>query len=131
MEVMNCKGCRRLFNYLGGVPLCPNCLKERDDKYHQVKQYIYDNPRANIQKVAEDNDISVQQLWNWVREEKLQFAEGSLAGLTCEKCGKTIRSGRLCNQCKDQMVNELGSLYKKDPETKKKADSSAKMRFLD
>lgn len=131
MEVINCKNCRRLFNYLGGTPLCPNCLKERDDKYQQVKQYIYDNPRAGIQQVSEDNDVSVQQLWSWVREERLQFAEGTISGLVCESCGKAIRSGRLCNECKGKMANALGGLYKKTPEVKKKADSSAKMRFLD
>lgn len=132
MEVTNCRSCGRLFNYIGGAPLCPNCMKTLDEKYHQVKQYIYDNPHANIQQVAEDNEVSVQQLRNWVREEKLEFSEGSLVGLNCEMCGVMIRSGRMCRQCKDKMANSLNSLYRKEPERKKKTtDSSAKMRFLD
>lgn len=132
MEVVNCRGCGRLFNYLGRVPLCPNCQKELEEKYQQVKQYIYDNPRANIQQVADDNDVSVQQLRNWVREERLEFTDASLVGLSCESCGAMIRSGRLCRHCKDKMANTMSKLYKPEPETRKKTtDTSAKMRFLD
>ena len=28
MEVKNCKDCGRLFNYMGGAPLCDGCRKK-------------------------------------------------------------------------------------------------------
>ncbi len=70
MEVRNCKGCGKIFNYIGGMPMCEACKKELEDKFQQVKAYIYDNRDADINQVAEDNDVSVQQIRQWVREER-------------------------------------------------------------
>lgn len=134
MDVRNCRGCGRLFNYLSGPSLCPNCIKDLDDKFQQVKAYIYDHKNASIQEVADDNEVSVQQLRQWVREEKLEFSEASLVGLSCEACGAMIRSGRFCKSCKDRLANSLGNMYQKPQETIKKdnrASGKGKMRFLD
>ena len=32
MEVKNCKECGRLFNYMGGAPLCDGCRKKLEQK---------------------------------------------------------------------------------------------------
>lgn len=132
MDVRNCKNCGRLFNYIGGTPVCPSCQKEVDEKFTQVKQYIYDNPNSSIQKVSEDNDVSIPQIKKWVKEERLEFSESSAVGIECENCGAMIRTGRFCAQCKDKMANSLGGLYKKEAQSKKPSpSSSSKMRFLD
>ena len=133
MEVRNCKGCGKIFNYIGGMPMCEACKKELEDKFQQVKAYIYDNRDADINQVAEDNDVSVQQIRQWVREERLEFSENSRVGLACEKCGRMIRSGRYCKPCKDKLANDLGRAYQAPKVTlvKKETSSNAKMRFLD
>ena len=45
MEVRNCKGCGRLYNYIGGSykNLCPNCIGDMEEKFQEVKKYIEDN----------------------------------------------------------------------------------------
>lgn len=131
MDVRNCRSCGKLFNYLSGVQLCPSCMRELDKKFEVVKNYIYDNPKANIQEVSEENEVSVQQLKQWVREERLAFSEDSLVGLECENCGTMIRTGRFCNLCKEKLVNTLGSAYKSDDPKAKDYRDHAKMRFLD
>ncbi len=132
MDVRNCRSCGKLFNYLGGNPLCTSCLRDLDKKFEVVKNYIYDNPHASIQEVAEENDVTVQQLRQWVREERLTFSEDSLVGLECESCGTMIRTGRFCSVCKEKLANTLGSAYKKeDPKELKDFRDRAKMRFLD
>ncbi|MDD6207375.1 MAG: flagellar protein [Clostridiales bacterium] len=133
MEVRNCKGCGKLFNYMPGQPpLCQACLKQLDLKFEQVKQYVYDHPNANIQQVAEENEVTVNQIKKWVREERLAFSENSGIGLSCESCGAMILTGRYCKKCKEKMGNSLSKLYEKQKEApvKKTQDTSAKMRFL-
>lgn len=132
MEVRNCKDCGKLFNYIGGTPLCPACMKKLDEKYAEVKEYIYDNPGASINEVSEANEVSVNQIKKWVREEKLSFAEDSPVGLECEGCGKMIKTGRFCKECKNRMVKELDS-FREKPQivgVKKETKDHAKMRFL-
>jgi len=134
MEVINCKGCGKMFNYLGGQPLCPECIKQLDVKFNEVKEYVYDHPRCSINEVSEEMEVSVSQIKKWIREEKLSFSDESQVGLSCEGCGKMIRTGRFCDVCKTSMANNLGSLYQKPEVTVKKerdGKQPPKMRFLD
>lgn len=135
MEVRNCRGCGRLFNYIrGGSFLCQACLDELEEKFQVAKDFIRENKTASIHEVAEKADVSVKQIEKWVREERLIFADDSPVGIACEKCGTMIRSGRFCDACKSSMANNFSEIYqekKPEPVTKKPAkDTTARMRFL-
>lgn len=134
MEVRNCRNCGRLFNYLGGMNICPACREIVEEKFQQVKEYIRTNPRANIQEIADDNDVTTSQIRQWIREERLQFADDSPVGIECEGCGATIKTGKYCDSCKTNMANILkNSINKpKAPEsTSKRQPHDTKMRFLE
>lgn len=130
MEIRNCKKCGRIYNYVLGPNLCPRCVKDLEEKFQEVKQYIYDNPGVGVTDVAEAMEVSVGQIRQWVREERLQFAEGSVTDIFCESCGKTILSGRFCQKCKEAMVRNLGSVYQPDKKSKDNNSNGAKMRYL-
>lgn len=133
MEVKSCRNCGKIYNYLGpSTPFCPACMRRLEEKFQQVKQYIKDNPGANITDVAEETECSVKMLKQWVREERLSFAEGSVTGIECENCGKTILTGRFCNECKGNLQQTLQNAYKpKKEEVAAPKRDSAKMRFLE
>lgn len=133
MDVRNCKSCGKLFNYIGGPPICPACNKALDEKFAQVKEYIYNHPGASIQEVSQENNVPIPQIQKWVREERLAFTEDSLVGIECERCGVSIRTGRFCQACKDKLANHLGNIYKEpEPKVEKKKNykDNPKMRFL-
>ena len=133
MDVRNCKQCGKLFNFIGGAPICPECNKVAEDKFDDVKQYIYDHPKCGMQEVAEEMEVSVAQIRKWLREERLSFSEDSEIALNCEKCGKKILTGRFCKLCKETMTNQMSSLYRKDEPVVKyeRKKTENKMRFLD
>lgn len=135
MDVRNCRKCGRVFNYLAGPLICPRCREELEDKFQEVKNYVYNHPGCGIAEVTEECDVPQQQIRQWLREERLQFSEDSAVGLNCEKCGVSIRSGRFCEKCKAAMTHELQDVYHKEPapEPKKKTDlrDNPKMRYLD
>lgn len=135
MDVRNCRGCGRLFNYIQGPPLCPTCAKTLDLKFEEVKEYVYDHPRVDMQEVSETFDISISQIKQWIREERLSFAEDSMIGLDCEGCGVTIKTGRFCKSCKDKLARGFNDLYHKPtPQLQPKPvdpKENARMRFLD
>lgn len=133
MEVTNCKGCGKLFNYLSGPQLCPTCVKALDLKFEQVKEFVYDNPGVGIQEVSDEMEVSVSQIKKWIREEKLSFSDDSMIGLECEGCGATIKTGRFCKVCKDQLARGLQNAYPKpkpEPEKKKEPKDNPKMRYF-
>ena len=83
--------------------------------------------------MAEENDVSVNQIKRWVRQERLAFSDASMVGLACENCGAMIKTGRFCDNCKTIMTNNLARAMKKQPEPQiePRQKESARMRFLD
>ncbi len=134
MDVKNCRRCRRLFNYIGGQPICPQCREELEKKFQEVKKYLFDNRNSNIHDVVENCDVEEQQVRQWVREERLEFSSGVDIGVTCENCGAPITSGRFCAKCKSSMINDLKEAGKKpvieQAEPRKSEANGNKMRFL-
>ena len=132
MNVTNCKGCGRLFNQMGSGKLCPQCVAQLEDKFQEVKRYLNENPNATIDAVSQDNDVSVKQIKQWVREERLTFAEGSVSGIECESCGTMIRTGRFCDSCRFKISNNLMSALDKPKVAEPRRDNREKdrMRFL-
>ena len=134
MNVRNCRKCGRLFNYVSGQPICPACKEEREKKFLEVKQYVYEHKEAGIHEIAEACDVDVQQIHQWIREERLMFSDDSPVGINCESCGAMIKTGRFCEKCKKEMATQLGnSIRKPEPvvEKKKNPHDDPRMRFLD
>jgi flagellar operon protein (TIGR03826 family) len=134
MDVKNCKRCRRLFNYIGGQPICPQCREELEKKFQEVKKYLFDNRNSTIKDVVENCDVEESQVRQWVREERLEFSSGIDAGVLCENCGTPISSGRFCDKCKASMINDLQEAGRRPqmdvPKQEKRQTHENKMRFL-
>ena len=114
--------------------MCDGCRKKLEQKFQEVKQYLDDNPNASVNQVSEDNDVSVKQIKQWIREERLSLSEASLDGVVCEHCGRPITSGRFCDKCKAAMANNLQSALDRPRPMQQKPsrerDEGDKMRFL-
>lgn len=131
MQTITCKLCGKLFNYVNGIKLCPNCAKQMEDKFADVKEYIYTHHNATIQEVSKEFEIPVQQIQKWIRDERLSFSEDSPFSIQCESCGAPIKTGRFCVDCKKRLETGFGSLYQQAPvEKKKPGHEKEKMRFI-
>jgi flagellar operon protein (TIGR03826 family) len=133
MDVRNCKTCGRLFNYLGGPSICEACRADIEQKFQNTKEYIRENPRANIQEISEANEVTPQQIRQWIREERLQFSDDSPIGIECEICGATIKTGKYCENCKNKTADALSKSIEKPqapPPPVQKPKKENKMRFI-
>lgn len=133
MNVKSCKGCSRLFNYIAGPHLCPNCREKLEEKFQEVKAYINDHKGVSIQTVSEECDVDNNQIKQWLREGRLEITEDSAIFINCESCGAPIKSGRFCNACAYKMQSGFNSIvedYRKQNEHEIKKTGNAKMRFM-
>lgn len=133
MEVMSCKSCGRLFNYMGGMPICDACKRKLEEKFQDVKRYLDEHPGASVSQVSEDMDVSAKQIKQWIKEERLYLSDATVDGITCEHCGQPIRTGRFCDKCKAAMSNSFANAIAKpkEPDDKKKEQREGnRMRFL-
>ena len=129
MNIKNCRKCGRMFQTLSDERICKECKGRLEEKFQEVKEYIQENRQATLQEISHACDVTVKQIEQWVREERLEFSPESTDIFTCEQCGAPIRTGRLCPKCKDKMVNNLEGLYKTVVEPTKKKTDGNKMRF--
>lgn len=133
MNVKNCRKCGKIFNYIGGLPICPVCREAADKQFNDVKEYIRSNKGCSIKTVSEECGVDEGQIRQWVREERLVFDTESGIGILCETCGTPIASGRYCDRCKLNLANGLAAAgrhaapARPQPQTR----DSARMRFLD
>ncbi len=134
MNVRNCRGCGKIFNYVSGAALCQVCKEKMEQKFQEVKQYIREHPGVGIAEVSEACDVETAQIQTWLREERLEVTENSAIYLNCESCGTSIRSGKYCDRCKASMTNSFNSIIRESKpvrsEDKAPSKEGPKMRFL-
>lgn len=109
-DVRNCRKCGKIYNYIGGSPICPVCRQLEEEEFKRVKDYLYDNPGASITQVSTELDISIELIKRFLKEGRLEIV-GECANmvLECEICGKSINSGRYCPECERELSNGLKS----------------------
>jgi flagellar operon protein (TIGR03826 family) len=107
-DVRNCKRCRKIFQYTGGQPICPDCKTLDEQTFKKVKDYIYSNPGVTLSEVSTVLDISVERIKGYLRDGRLEIVGGeSNMFLECEKCGKSIKTGRFCDSCTNGITSDL------------------------
>lgn len=118
-EIRNCPRCGKIFTYMGR-PICRKCLETEENEFKVVKEYIYDNPGATISEVSQETGVTVERIMRFLREERLEIkSENSNLLLECERCGRAIRSGRFCENCKEDINRSFKRAFdmdKKAPE---------------
>ena len=134
MNVRNCRNCGCIFNHMSGPVICPACKEKVEEKFQEVKGYIREHKGAGIPEVAEASEVEAGQIRQWLREGRLELSEDSPIQMSCESCGKPIRSGRFCEKCAANMTRGLQDAIKPRGQEPKLAQNNsgdrAKMRFL-
>jgi len=122
MDIRSCRNCGRIFHFRGAYN-CPDCVREIDDLFVKVRDYIYHNPRANVEEICEGTGASVDMVMDWLREGRLLTNENAVPLLECTKCGASIATGKLCGKCANDFMSqantaaqEMGAALRKQAE---------------
>lgn len=98
MQIANCTRCGKVFGPAIGRRLCPDCAKLDQEEFDAVRNYLRENPGADIVEVSEATGVPVKRIQEYLREGRLVLAQG-VEWLKCEQCGKPIVTGRFCPEC--------------------------------
>lgn len=133
-DLRNCKKCGKMFNYIGGPFICQPCKDEDEKDFKRVKEYLYSNPGATMSEVSEVLEVSVEKITRFLKEGRLEIVgEESNFILECESCGKSIRTGRYCDECSREVERGFKSAVKSMSDSLSQASASKKsigMRYL-
>lgn len=111
MNIRNCKRCGKIYTY-DGFSICINCRKEDEHDFQKVKEYLEEYPGANIMEVSEATEVEARKIIEFLREGRLEISDENNVLLTCERCGRSIRTGRFCDKCVVEMEKELKGAIK-------------------
>jgi len=107
-KIAQCKKCARLFQSLGTLPYCPDCVEQLENNFDLVKNYIYDHPHANVVKISKETGVPEKEIFYFLKEGRLSISEDN-GMLYCENCGCSIATGRFCAACQKQLERELSA----------------------
>lgn len=94
-------GCNHLENISMGVYKCPDCGKENYDDFTTIRNFLEKYGPATAFVIEQRTGVPKKTVDYYFREEYLEIPVGSSIRVPCEKCGAPIRTGRLCDNCKN------------------------------
>ena len=107
MSLANCSRCGKVFSQVaGGRDICPSCIREEEDHYRKVFQYLTTRPGATAQEIAQATEVDIKEIYRYVRENRLRLVKSD-TGLYCESCGVSISQGRICEKCRQKLSEEI------------------------
>lgn len=109
-----CDSCLGRMIYISdGAYRCEVCGRVALDDLGKVKRYLDKNGVAPISEIAEATKVSQELIELSYIDGKLEIPAEKIAS-KCVRCGKDLRSGRFCQDCRIELANKLKALYDKE-----------------
>lgn len=119
-ELTNCPNCETLFLKSKFRDVCDSCFKEEEKLFEKVYQFIRkkENRTATMVQVIDATEVDEELIIKFIKSGRLKLMQFPNLGYKCEKCGATIREGRLCVTCSDTLRSQL-KVFQQEEERRK------------
>lgn len=132
MNVRNCTRCGKIYAY-DGFNICLNCRKDDEEDFKKIKEFLDENPGANISEVSDGTGVDSKKIMEFLRQGRLEIKDEHNILLTCERCGSSIKTGRFCEKCTLEMQREFKQSIggRRDPDSLGSGKLKERMRIVD
>ncbi|WP_108668999.1 TIGR03826 family flagellar region protein [Peribacillus acanthi] len=115
-ELANCPKCDSIFLKSAFRDVCEACFKEEEKLFEKVYNFIRkkENRTATMMQVVEGTGVTEDLIVKFIKAGRLKLAQFPNLGYSCEKCGTTIRDGKLCGACATQLKSQLSTFEKEE-----------------
>ena len=128
MTIIQCKLCRKPFSS-SGSKFCIDCLRQIELDFLVVKEFIYDNRRADIETIARETGVSKMVIQHLIREGRFYYEDVQTEGAgvyKCKVCGKPAAgSDKICRDCKANISTSLKTQMERDRQKKQTTSQAA------
>lgn len=132
MNVRNCTRCGKIYAY-DGFNICLNCRKDDEEDFKKIKEFLDENPGANISELSDGTGVDSKKIMEFLRQGRLEIKDEHNILLTCERCGSSIKTGRFCEKCTLEMQREFKQSIGggRDPDSLGSGKLKERMRIVD
>lgn len=119
-ELENCPKCGNLFMKTNLRDICQNCWKEEEKAYETVYTYMRkrENRAATIPQIEKATGVEEELILKFIKTGRLQVTNFPNLGYPCDRCGRIIQKGKLCESCAGNLRKDL-EMYDYEEERKK------------
>lgn len=106
-EIANCPQCNAVF-VKTVRSICSGCYAAEEKAFETVYNFLRKrkNREATLVEIVEATGVSETLITKFIRENRLRKSQFPNIGYPCEKCGKNIVQGKLCNDCGKSIMDE-------------------------
>lgn len=104
---VKCEFCGGQLEYATvGIYKCKSCGKDNYDDFQTIRNYLAKAGATPSVIIARDTGVPRNIIDYFFKEEYLEIPKSSTIRAACVKCGAPIRTGTLCEQCKESMAGK-------------------------
>ena len=109
MSIANCARCSRMYQKISGNKICPDCLQAEEDAFRLVRDYLDQNPGADMPTVSEATGVDEPMILRLVQLGRLASLGDLVKNLRveCRQCSRPVISGKFCPECTEEMGQAL------------------------
>lgn len=98
---LTCEKCGKAKpDYKGvGEYKCSECGYIMYDDFGRVRNYLEVHRGATQSEVSQATGVAMETIRQFLKDERIEIAQGSGVLMACEICKAPIRSGRYCPEC--------------------------------
>lgn len=117
-----CGSCGGVMVFKGvGEYHCEDCGEVAYDDYGKVRLYIEEHRGATAAQIESAVGVPQRTIRRLLKEGRLEVAENSKTFLSCEVCGKPIRSGQYCPECEINIHRKMEQQQREELQKSKHA----------
>ncbi|WP_033827744.1 TIGR03826 family flagellar region protein [Bacillus andreraoultii] len=120
MDLVNCTNCGSIYVKNPIRDICDKCYKEEEQAFDKVNSFLKQrqNRTASMIQVVEETGVEEDLILKFIRKGRIRLVNFPNLGYPCEKCGKPIQRGRLCDRCAKEFKSEL-EVFEQEQERQK------------
>ncbi len=127
VDLINCSKCGSIYMKNKFRDVCDACYKEEEKQFDAVYKFlrVRENRAATIPRVVEATGIDEDLLLKFIRTGRIKVTSFPNLGYPCDKCGTLIKKGKLCDDCADELREEL-EIFNKEENRRKELEEREK-----
>ena len=114
-ELANCSRCGTV--YVKTIrDICENCFKKEEEAFQTVYQFLRErkNRKATMLEIVEETGVEEELIIKFVKERRLLPTDFPNLAYPCDRCGRGITTGKLCENCQQELKRDLAMLQEEE-----------------
>jgi flagellar operon protein (TIGR03826 family) len=131
MEIVNCPSCNALYEKNKFRDVCPDCWKKEEEQFQIVYKFMRKriNNAATVEQIVEQTGVKEELIYKFVKRGRLHPAQFPNLGYPCDRCGRIIQKGRICDYCSQELRDDIETFQKEEQRRKEIMEREKKTYF--